>query len=79
MAVLEWLVLLLNLSFDMGVVPMDWHGACIVPLYKGKCDKCECSNMRGINLLGVAGKLFGRVLIKRVKAGTECAIGEEQC
>ena len=32
MAVLEWLVRLLNLSFDMGVVPMDWRGACIVPL-----------------------------------------------
>ena len=32
--VLEWLVRLLNLhtSFDMGVVPMDWRGACIVPL-----------------------------------------------
>ena len=27
MAVLEWLVRLLNLSFDMGVVPMDWRGA----------------------------------------------------
>ena len=35
MAVLEWVVRLLNLSFDMGVVPMDWRGACIVPLYKG--------------------------------------------
>ena len=30
MAVLEWLVRLLNLSFDMRVVPMDWCGACIV-------------------------------------------------
>ena len=28
-------------------------------------------------LLSVVGKLFGRVLIKRVRAGTECAIGEE--
>ena len=28
---LEWLVRLLNLSFDMGVVLMDWRGACIVP------------------------------------------------
>ena len=79
MAVLEWLVRLLNLSFDMGVVPMDWRGACIVPLYKGKNDKGECSNSRGISLLSVVGKLFGRVLIKRVRAGTECAIGEEQC
>ena len=38
---------------DMGVVPMDWRGACIVPLYKGKGDKCECSNSRGISLLSV--------------------------
>ena len=76
---LEWLVRLLNLSFDMGVVPMDWHGVCIVPLYKGKGDKFECSNSRGISLLSVVGKLFGRVLIKRVRAKTECAIGEEQC
>ena len=69
----------LNLSFDMGVVPMDWHGARIVPLYKGKGDKCECSNSRGICLLSVVGKLYGRVLIKRVRAGTECAIVGQQC
>ena len=55
MAVLEWLLQLLNLSFDMGVVPMDWRGACIVPLYKGKGDKCECSNCRGISLLSAVG------------------------
>ena len=30
-------------------------------------------------MLSEVGKLFGRVLIKRVIAGTECAIGEEQC
>ena len=41
MVVLEWLVRLLNLSFDMGAVPKDWRGACIVPLCKGKGDKCE--------------------------------------
>ena len=37
------------------------------------------ANSRGISLLSVVGKLFGRVLIKRVRAGTECAIAEEQC
>ena len=30
-------------------------------------------------MLSVVGKLFGRVPIKRVRAGTECAMGEEQC
>ena len=27
-------ITLLNVSFDMGVVPMDWCGACIVTLYR---------------------------------------------
>ena len=58
---------------------MDWRGVCIVPLYKGKSDKCDCSNSRGISLLSVEGKLYGRVLIKRVRDGTESAIGEQQC
>ena len=30
-------------------------------------------------MLSVVGKVFGRVLIKRVRAGTECAIVKEQC
>ena len=58
---------------------MDWRGACIVPLCKGKDGKCKYSNSRGISLSSVVGKLFGRVLIKRVRAGTECAIGKEEC
>ena len=53
---------------------MDWHGACIVSLYKEKGDKFECSYSRGIGFLSVVGKLYGRVLIKRVKAGNECSI-----
>ena len=69
----------LNLNFGMGAVPIDWRGACILPLYEGKGDKCECSYSRGISLLSVVGKLFGRLLIQRVRAGTESAIGEEQC
>ena len=30
-------------------------------------------------MLSLVGKLYGRVLIKRVRARTECTIGEEQC
>ena len=76
---LECLIKLLNFSFDMGVVPMDRRGVCIVLLPEGKGNKCECSNSRGISLLSVVRKLYGRVLIKRVWARTECEIGEEQC
>ena len=55
---------------------MDCRGACIVPLNKRKGDNCECSNSIGISLLTLVGKLYGSVLIKRVRAETECAIGE---
>ena len=41
--------------------------------------KCECRNSRGVSLLSVVGKLYGRVLNKRVRARTECAMWEEQC
>ena len=77
MAVLEWLIPLINVSFDMGVLPIGWCDACMVPLYKGKSDKCECSNSRGISLLNVVGKPYGRLLINRDRAGAECAIGKE--
>ena len=45
-----------------------------MPLHKWKGDTCECSNSRGISLLSVVAKLYVRVLIKRVRARTECAI-----
>ena len=61
-------------------ISMDWRGACLVPLYDGKGDKYKCSNSRGISLLSVVGTVYARVLIiKKVGAGTECGIGEEQC
>ena len=50
---------------------MDWRAACIVPLYKMKGDKCECSNSRGTSSFSVVGKLYCRVSIKRVRAGIE--------
>ena len=62
-AVLEWLVRVFNICFMLSIVPVDWVIACMVPLYKGKGDMYECSNFRGISLLSVVGKVYGRVLI----------------
>ena len=47
-------------------------------LLRVKGDKFECSNSRGISLLSVVDMLYGKVLIKRVRARTECAIWDEQ-
>ena len=46
--------------------------------YKGKGDMYECSNFRGISLLSVVGKVYGRVLINRIRDKTENVIAEVQ-
>ena len=53
--------------------------AIIVPICKGKGDKSECKNYRGISLLSISGKVYGRILIEKVPSLTEGLIGEEQC
>ena len=57
---------------------VDWMFACIVPLFKGKGDVYECGNSRGIILLSVVGKVYGRVLINRIRDKTESAVAEVQ-
>ena len=76
--VVEWLVRLFNVCFYLGMCPVDWVLAVIVPLYKGKGDVHECSNSRGISLLSVVGKVYGRILINRIRDRTEGVISEVQ-
>ena len=76
--VVEWIVRLLNICFMFSLVPFDWVCACIVPLFKGKGDKYECSNYRGISLLSVVGKVYGRILINRIRDMTVNAIMDVQ-
>ena len=77
--VVRWLVRLFNVCFRENRVPEDWKIACVVPLYKGKGERLECNNYRGISLLSVVGKAYGRLLIKRIRDVTEGVIGDEQC
>ena len=62
----------------LSIVPVDWVIVCMVSLYKGKGDMYECSNFRGISLLSVVGKVYGRVLINRIRDKTENVIAEVQ-
>ena len=77
-SVIEWLVRLFNICMVAGVVPVEWCSACIVPLYKGKGDRHECGNSRGISLLSVVGKVYGRVLIERIRRKTDDVVSEVQ-
>ncbi len=50
----------------------------MVPRYKGKRDKFECSSFKAIRLLSVVCKVYGRVFVERIRCGTKSMVGEEQ-
>ena len=56
--VVDWIWRLCNIVFHRGFVPKDWISAVIIPLYKGKGERAECKNYRGISLLRVVAKIY---------------------
>ena len=60
-ALLEWLVRLLNVSFDeYCTYGLAW---CMQSAHvQSEGDKCECIDSRGICLLSIVGNLCGRLL-----------------
>ncbi|KAK3528006.1 hypothetical protein QTP86_013119 [Hemibagrus guttatus] len=75
---LSWLTHLCNIAWRSGTVPLDWATGVVVPLFK-KGDQRLCSNYRGITLLSLPGKVYSRVLERRVQPLVEPRIQEEQC
>ena len=61
--VLDWIRRLFNMAFESGVVPEDWKSAVVVPLCKGKRERNECKNYRGISLLSVVVKIYVGILV----------------
>ena len=45
-----------NMAFESRVVPEDWRSAVILPLYKGKGERAECRNFRGMILSSMVEK-----------------------
>ena len=76
--VVNWILRVCNMVFERSVVPEDWRSAVIVPLYKGKGEKSEFKNYRGISLFSVVGKIYAGVLIDRVCRVTGGLIDDEQ-
>ncbi len=59
-------------------MPNDWVNECVLPLYKGKGDKCECTDFSHVSLLNVAGNVYDKVLVKRIREGTDGMICDDQ-
>ena len=51
------------MAFEIRVVSEDWRSAVIVPLNKGKGDRTECKNYRGISMLIAVGKIYAGILV----------------
>ncbi|TWW76634.1 hypothetical protein D4764_12G0000240 [Takifugu flavidus] len=75
---LSWLTRLCNIAWTSGAVPLDWQTSVVVPIFKSG-DQRVCSNYRGITLLSLPGKVYTRVLEKRIRLIVEPLIEEEQC
>uniref|UniRef100_A0A669EXX2 Reverse transcriptase domain-containing protein n=1 Tax=Oreochromis niloticus TaxID=8128 RepID=A0A669EXX2_ORENI len=69
---------LYNVTWRSGAVPLDWQTGVVVPIFK-EGDRRVCSNYRGITLLSLPGKVYARVLERRVRPLVEPRIQEEQC
>ncbi|KAK3510349.1 hypothetical protein QTP70_004936 [Hemibagrus guttatus] len=75
---LSWLTRLCNIAWRSGTVPLDWVTGVVVPLFK-KGDWRVCSNYRGITLLSLPGKVYSRILERRVRPLVEPRIQEGHC
>ena len=73
--VVNWIWRLYNIAFESDV-PGDRRSAIIVPLYKGKGEKTEYNNYRGITFLNVVGKIYAGILVDRVRRVTGSLRGE---
>ena len=70
---------IIPLVWSTGVIPQQWKDASIVMIYKGKGDKANCGNYRGISLLVVAGEVLTRILLNRLLIASERLLPESQC
>ena len=73
----EWLEDLFKTIWDSEEVPKSWKQGLIVKIPK-KGDLTKCGNWRGITLTSVPSKVFGRVIIDRIRDGVDNKLRKEQ-
>ena len=53
---------LFTVVFEYGVIPDDWLGAVVIPIYKGAGSKADPKNYRPISLTSVFSKLMEKIV-----------------
>ena len=66
-AMIRGLHAVLTAVWQSGTIPPDWKRGLVVPIWKGKGDRQDCNNYRGITLLSVPGKVLAHLLLMRIR------------
>ena len=74
----QLLLKIINAAWLEGKTPEDWSKGLITPVFK-KGDKLDPSNYRAITLLSIPGKVFCRMVLRRIQGTIENHLTEEQC
>eukprot|EP00798_Chlamydomonas_sp_ICE-L_P007094 gene7094-biopygen16916 len=69
----------ISVTWESGRCPQSWKEATLAFIYKGKEDKLQQDNYRGISLLSVCSKVYTNVLIDRLKPTIEPTLHEARC
>jgi len=60
-------------------VPQGFKDEKITTLYKNKGERGDCNNYCGISLLSITGKMFVKILLKRLQQVADTIYPESQC
>jgi len=73
-----WLTTIFKKAWEERKVPEDLQNAIVVPIWKKKGNKKDCSNYRGISLLSHVGKMYAKILDQRTRTKTEHLLSDAQ-
>ena len=68
---IQWLTTIYQNAWEQRIVPEDWQRAKVVPIWKKKGSKKDCSSYRGISLPSHVWKMYEKILEQRTRAKTE--------
>ena len=75
---IKWLHRIFNAAWAQQRTPKDWQQAIIIPLWKNKGSKRECTQYRGIALLSHVGKMYAKIIESRLRPIIEIQLSDEQ-
>ena len=73
-----WLMRVCQVAWKYGKAPRGWRIRVIIPIFK-KGDCKQCTNYRGISLLGLPGKVHAKCLERKCRNIVKSKLEDGQC